>query len=162
MKGKKKIVGLAIYFILLIIPIYWMLNMSLRSNADILASFSLYPKNITFMNYMKIFTDSSWYMGYVNSIFLRGAQYGHLAFCGTAGGLCLLPLSVCGGQTDVFLVADQPHGAGSCFCASLFPALFDSRADGHAYRRSPGPLPVQRPSGGLDSGGLHERCAQRD
>ena len=68
MKGKKKIVGLAIYFILLIIPIYWMLNMSLRSNADILASFSLYPKNITFMNYMKIFTDSSWYMGYVNSI----------------------------------------------------------------------------------------------
>ena len=67
MKGKKKIIGLVIYFILLLLPIYWMLNMSLRSNADILASFALYPKDLTFMNYMKIFTDSTWYMGYVNS-----------------------------------------------------------------------------------------------
>lgn len=57
-----------IYLCLLMLPIYWMLNMSLRTNADILGSFSLYPKNITFSNYMKIFTDSSWYNGYINSI----------------------------------------------------------------------------------------------
>ena len=68
MKVKKKTIGFAIYLILLMVPIYWMLNMSLRSNADILASFALYPKGITFKNYMKIFTDSSWYMGYVNSM----------------------------------------------------------------------------------------------
>lgn len=68
MKGKKKTIGLVIYFILLMMPIYWMLSMSLRSNADILASFALYPKGLTFMNYMKIFTDSTWYMGYVNSM----------------------------------------------------------------------------------------------
>ena len=67
MKGKKKTIGLVIYLILLMMPIYWMLSMSLRANADILASFALYPKNLTFMNYMKIFTDSTWYMGYVNS-----------------------------------------------------------------------------------------------
>jgi len=68
MKPKKKTIGLLIYFVLLILPIYWMLNMSLRSNADILASFSLYPRNITFVNYLNILTDSSWYMGYVNSM----------------------------------------------------------------------------------------------
>jgi len=68
MKPKKKTIGLLIYLGLLMIPLYWMLNMSLRSNDDILASFALYPKDITFVNYMKIFTDSSWYMGYVNSI----------------------------------------------------------------------------------------------
>jgi len=68
MKVKKKTIGLLIYLGLLMIPLYWMLNMSLRSNADILASFTLYPKDITFVNYLKIFTDSSWYMGYVNSI----------------------------------------------------------------------------------------------
>ena len=65
MKVKKKTIGLLIYLGLLMIPLYWMLNMSLRSNADILASFALYPKDITFANYLKIFTDSSWYMGYV-------------------------------------------------------------------------------------------------
>jgi len=68
MKVKKKTIGLAIYFVLLLMPIYWMLNMSLRTNADILGYFALYPKDITFINYMKIFTDSSWYSGYINSI----------------------------------------------------------------------------------------------
>ncbi|MEA3231280.1 MAG: carbohydrate ABC transporter permease [Thermodesulfobacteriota bacterium] len=68
MKVKKRTIGLIIYLGLLLLPIYWMLNMSLRTNADILGYFALYPKDITFANYMKIFTDASWYMGYVNSI----------------------------------------------------------------------------------------------
>ncbi|MBF0201443.1 MAG: carbohydrate ABC transporter permease [Desulfamplus sp.] len=68
MKIKKRTIGLILYFIILMLPIYWMLNMSLRTNADILSTFSLYPKDITFANYMKIFTDSSWYSGYINSI----------------------------------------------------------------------------------------------
>ena len=68
MKLQKKTVGLGIYFVLLLMPIYWMLNMSLRTNADILGYFALYPKDITLVNYIKIFTDSSWYSGYINSI----------------------------------------------------------------------------------------------
>jgi len=68
MKVKKKTIGLVIYLGLLLMPIYWMLNMSLRTNADILGYFALYPKDITFVNYIKIFTDESWYSGYINSI----------------------------------------------------------------------------------------------
>ena len=68
MKVKKKTIGLAIYFGLLMIPIYWMLNMSLRTNASILGSFVLFPIDATFTNYIKIFTDASWYSGYINSI----------------------------------------------------------------------------------------------
>jgi glycerol transport system permease protein len=68
MKGKKKTIALAIYFVLLFLPIYWMLNMSLRSNADILSVLTLYPVNPTLKNYILIFTDESWYMGFVNSI----------------------------------------------------------------------------------------------
>jgi len=65
---KKRTVGLLIYFGLLLLPIYWMLNMSLRTNADILGTFSLYPAAPTLTNYLKIFTDESWYSGYINSI----------------------------------------------------------------------------------------------
>lgn len=65
---KIKTIGLTLYFILLMLPIYWMLNMSLRTNADILGTFSLYPKDLTFANYIKIFTDEVWYSGYLNSI----------------------------------------------------------------------------------------------
>ncbi len=68
MKVSKRTFGLLLYFVLLLLPIYWMLNMSLRSNADILYAFSLYPADPTFANYVKIFTDPAWYSGYINSI----------------------------------------------------------------------------------------------
>jgi len=68
MRLRKSTVGLLIYLILLLLPIYWMLNMSLRTNADILGAFSLYPTDPTLANYAKIFTDASWYSGYLNSI----------------------------------------------------------------------------------------------
>ncbi len=68
MRVKKSTIGLIIYLVLLMLPIYWMLNMSLRTNADILGTFSLYPSSPTLENYVKIFTDKSWYSGYINSI----------------------------------------------------------------------------------------------
>ena len=68
MKIRTKPIGLIIYLVLLLLPIYWMLNMSLRTNADILGEFSLYPADPTFANYIKIFTDASWYSGYINSL----------------------------------------------------------------------------------------------
>jgi glycerol transport system permease protein len=68
MRLKKGAIGLIVYLVLLMLPIYWMLNMSLQTNADILGSFSLYPTDPTFENYIKIFTDESWYSGYINSI----------------------------------------------------------------------------------------------
>ena len=68
MKIQKRTIGLLFYFVALLAPIYWMLSMSLRTNADILSNFVLYPRNITFANYIKIFTDESWYSGYINSM----------------------------------------------------------------------------------------------
>ena len=68
MKVRKRSYGLLFYYLLLLLPIYWMVNMSLRTNADILGTFSFYPHNPTLENYKKIFTDPSWYSGYINSI----------------------------------------------------------------------------------------------
>ena len=68
MRLRKSTVGLILYLGLLLLPIYWMLNMSLRTNANILGDFALYPTDPTFDNYMQIFTDPAWYSGYVNSI----------------------------------------------------------------------------------------------
>tara|TARA_Y100001956_G_scaffold14822_1_gene14108 strand:- start:1629 stop:2480 length:852 start_codon:yes stop_codon:yes gene_type:complete len=63
-----QIVGLTFYIICLMLPIYWLLNMSFKENQEILGSLSFFPENWTFKNYQTIFSDSSWYMGYVNSI----------------------------------------------------------------------------------------------
>ena len=57
-----------IYIIFLMLPIYWLVNMSFKTTNEILGGFSLVPMDFTVDNYRKIFTDSSWYSGYINSI----------------------------------------------------------------------------------------------
>jgi len=57
-----------LYIIFLMLPIYWLINMSFKTTNEILGTFSLWPQNFTLDNYIKIFTDRTWYQGYINSI----------------------------------------------------------------------------------------------
>ena len=57
-----------LYIILLMLPIYWLVNMSFKTTNEILGTFTLWPQNFTFDNYIKIFTDRTWYQGYINSL----------------------------------------------------------------------------------------------
>lgn len=61
-------VVMTVYLLFLMLPIYWLLNMSLKTNEEILSTFSLWPHDLTLQNYKTIFTDPSWYSGYINSI----------------------------------------------------------------------------------------------
>lgn len=67
-KIKGKAIVMTLYITFLLLPIYWLVNMSLKTNTEILNVFSLWPREMTFDNYLTILTDSSWYMGYVNSL----------------------------------------------------------------------------------------------
>ncbi|MBZ9734436.1 carbohydrate ABC transporter permease [Mesorhizobium sp. CA18] len=57
-----------VYIIIILLPIYWLINMSFKTNAEIVSSLTLFPHNPTLANYRTIFTDPSWYSGYINSI----------------------------------------------------------------------------------------------
>ncbi|TPI23023.1 carbohydrate ABC transporter permease [Mesorhizobium sp. B3-1-7] len=57
-----------VYIIVILLPIYWLINMSFKTNAEIVSSLTLFPHNPTLANYRTIFTDPSWYSGYINSI----------------------------------------------------------------------------------------------
>jgi len=57
-----------VYIVFLMLPIYWLLNMSFKTTNEILGEFTLWPANFTLENYIKIFTDPTWYNGYINSI----------------------------------------------------------------------------------------------
>ncbi|MQQ10836.1 ABC transporter permease subunit [Epibacterium sp. SM1979] len=65
---KGSVIVMACYLIFLMLPIYWLINMSLKTNTEILSTFSLWPQNLTFQNYITILSDPAWYMGYVNSL----------------------------------------------------------------------------------------------
>jgi len=58
----------ALYILFLMVPIYWLLNMSFKTTGEVLGDFTLWPRNFTLENYRRIFTDPTWYSGYINSI----------------------------------------------------------------------------------------------
>ena len=60
---------LVCYIVFLMLPIYWMVNMSFKTNEEILSGLTLFPRNPTLQNYVTIFTDPGWYSGYINSIY---------------------------------------------------------------------------------------------
>ncbi|WP_349304535.1 carbohydrate ABC transporter permease [Pseudoalteromonas sp. S554] len=66
--NKRKTLGMTAFLLFLLVPIYWLLNMSFKKNDEILGALTLWPANFTFDNYITIFSDPSWYMGYVNSM----------------------------------------------------------------------------------------------
>ena len=66
MRGKAFITTFYIFFLML--PIYWLVSMSFKTTNEILGGFTLYPQEFTLDNYMVIFTDPSWYNGYIDSI----------------------------------------------------------------------------------------------
>jgi glycerol transport system permease protein len=57
-----------VYVALLMTPVYWLVVMSFKTNAEIAGQLTFYPHDFTFQNYAAIFGDRDWYMGYVNAV----------------------------------------------------------------------------------------------
>jgi glycerol transport system permease protein len=56
-----------LYILFLMIPVYWLIVISFKDNNEVMNSFSILPQQPTLRNYKVIFTDYSWYVGYINS-----------------------------------------------------------------------------------------------
>ena len=65
--SQKRTLFLVAYLIFAVLPIYWMINMSFKTNEEILSHFRS-GQHFTWGNYKTIFTDPSWYSGYINSL----------------------------------------------------------------------------------------------
>jgi glycerol transport system permease protein len=65
---KKRAFVVIAYIVFLLLPIYWLVAMSFKTTQEILGGFSLFPRVWTLESYRTIFTDPTWYWGYVNSI----------------------------------------------------------------------------------------------
>jgi glycerol transport system permease protein len=58
----------ALYILFLMVPIYWLLNMSFKTTNEILGGMTLWPRTFTLASYREILTNPVWYSGYINSI----------------------------------------------------------------------------------------------
>lgn len=57
-----------VYVALLMVPIYWLATMALKTNGEIAGQFTLYPHAPTLQHFVLIFSDSAWWMGYVHAL----------------------------------------------------------------------------------------------
>ncbi len=57
----------AIFVTFLMIPVYWLLIMSFKTNGEIFGGISFVPESPTLENYHLILSDPDWYLGYVNA-----------------------------------------------------------------------------------------------
>lgn len=60
--------GFSLITLIWLTPVYWLLNMSFKTNQEILGGLTFWPDNFTLDNYAVIFTDPGWYNGFLNSI----------------------------------------------------------------------------------------------
>lgn len=65
---KGKTVGIIAYILFVLTPVYWLINMSFKTNTEILGTLTFWPNSFTLQNYAVIFTDPTWYNGYINSM----------------------------------------------------------------------------------------------
>ncbi len=59
---------LYLYGLYLAAPIYWLISLSLRTNQSIVGDFSVIPTEVTFANYLEIFSNPVWYSAFGNSL----------------------------------------------------------------------------------------------
>jgi len=64
---KKFAITPAVYVVFLMTPIYWLVIMSFKTNAEINSSLTFFPNNPTLANFQFILNDPSWFFGYINA-----------------------------------------------------------------------------------------------
>ena len=101
-----------LYLLFLTMPVYWLVNMSLKANSEILSSFTLWPREPTLDNYRTILTDPSWYMGYVNSLIYVVMNTVILSVAAALpAAYAFSRYSFLGDKHLFFWLLDQPYGA---------------------------------------------------
>lgn len=58
----------AIYVFLLMVPVYWLVTLSFKTNAEIGSGLTLVPQAPTTANYLYILGDAAWSYGYLNAL----------------------------------------------------------------------------------------------
>ena len=116
-----------VYIIFLMLPIYWLVNMSFKTTNEIINRFSLYPHEFTLASYRTIFTDPSWYGAYINSITYVALNTVISVALALPAAYAFSRYRFLGRQAPVLLAPVEPHGAARRVRAALHPALFIGR-----------------------------------
>ncbi len=67
MKSQRWPIAALLYVAFLLVPLFWLVSLSFKTEVEIVQQFTIWPHDPTFDNFLLIFTVSSWWMGYVHA-----------------------------------------------------------------------------------------------
>ena len=146
------------YCIYLILPLYWLLTMALRSNADIAGTFELLPSSPTLANFAEILTNPVWYEGFANSLSYVVLNTLISVSVALPAAYVFSRYRFLGDRQLFFWLLTNRMAPPRCFCC-LFSALFLYRLVRYPLGRCPCTLLVHGTAVGLDFGRLYVRRA---
>ena len=158
--GRRIILGLFLIFLLL--PIYWLVNMSFKTNSEIVSTMTLWPHTPTLAALQAHLHRRELVFRLHQLAGICRHQHHPVGVGGVAGGLCVLALPFPRRQAPVLLALVEPHGAGRGLCAAVLQSVFGDRPVRYALGGGAGALHLQCAAGGLDPRRLRLRRAARD
>ena len=149
-----------LYILFLMVPIYWLLNMSFKTTNEILREFTLWPRNFTLENYHEILTNPVWYNGYINSITYVSINTIISVTVALPAAYAFSRYRFLGDKHLFFWLLTNRMAPAGGFRPAVLPALFSARPVRHANRSGAGALSLQHSARGVDPGRLHVRRAE--
>ena len=149
-----------LYILFLMLPIYWLVIMSFKTTNEILGGFSPWPQRWTLASYRTIFTDPTWYWGYINSIIYVSINTVISVLAALPAAYAFSRYRFLGDKHLFFWLFTNRMAPAAVFALPFFQlysaiGLFDTH-----IARGAGALPLQHPARGLDPRGLHVRRAE--
>ncbi len=149
-----------LFALLALTPVYWLLTMSLKTNAEIAGALTLLPHAPTLQHYAFILTDGDWLWGYLNALIYVAIN---VALCVTVAIPAAYALSRrrFRGHRQLFFGFLMFRMMAPPILLVPYVQIFSDLgmidthlavALAHAF--------LQRPFGDLDSGRLHLLCSQ--
>ena len=152
----------AVYILLLMTPIYWLVSMSFKTNLEITTRFTLFPEGFTLDNYAKVFGDDRWRAVFANSLMYVSLNTVISVLVALPAAYAFSRYKFFGDKHLFFWLLTNRMAPAAVFTAAVLPALFGVRPVRYAHRRGAGALPVQRAAGGVDSRRFYVGRAPRD
>ena len=151
-----------LYILFLMVPIYWLLNMSFKTTNEILGGLTLWPHHFTLASYHEIFTDATWYNGYRNSIIYVTLNMVISVTAALPAAYAFSRYRFVGDKHLFFWLLTNRMAPPAVFALPFFQLYSATRALRHAYRGGARALPVQHPARRVDPRRLHVGRAEGD
>ena len=151
-----------VYLVVLMTPIYWLINMSLRTNTDIMSGLPLFPRHPTLEKYLAIFNDPTWVHAFAVSL-------SYVAINTVISVAVALPAAYAfnryhfiGDKHLFFWLLTNLMAPAAVFAHAVLQSVLCGRAVRLDLGGRARALPVQRAARRVDSRGIRRRRAARD